>query len=173
MKIQSMARRGLAVAALAMTGPLFAQGTLAEADKQFLERAIQGGHAEVAGGKLAVATSPSDGVKQFGQRMIADHTRLTDELLALARQKGLQPPDDLSFAQKGKLAVIASESGADFDKAYIDQVAVAAHEDAIKLFQQTEAQGRDADVKAFIAKALPVLQEHLDMARQLQGPRPK
>ncbi|ANY17275.1 DUF4142 domain-containing protein [Bordetella pseudohinzii] len=173
MKIQSMARRGLAVAALLMTGPLFAQDTLGEADKQFLERAIQGGHAEVAGGKLAVAASPSEGVKQFGQRMIADHTRLTDELLALARKKGLQPPDDLSFAQKGKLAVIGSESGADFDKAYIDQVAVAAHEDAIKLFQQTEAQGKDAEVKAFIAKALPVLQAHLDMARQLQGPQPK
>ncbi|OZI71329.1 DUF4142 domain-containing protein [Bordetella genomosp. 12] len=173
MNMKSLARNGLVLAVLALSGTVFAQGALGEADKQFLERAIQGGYAEIAGGKLAASHSSTAGVKQFGELMIADHARLTDELIALARKKGVQPPEDLSFAQKGKLAVIGAESGPDFDKAYVDQVAVAAHEDAIKLFQQTEAQGKDEDVKAFLARALPVLQHHLDMARQLQGPKPR
>ncbi|AMD50354.1 membrane protein [Bordetella holmesii F627] len=167
--MQSLVRNGLVLAALSLSAASFAQDALGEADKHFLERAIQGGYAEIAGGKLAAANASTRRVKQFGELMITDHARLTDDLLALARKKGVQPPEDLSFAQKGKLAVIAAEGGSDFDKAYVDQLAVAAHEDAIKLFQQTESQGKDEDVKAFLAKALPVLQQHLDMARTLQG----
>jgi putative membrane protein len=41
------------------------------------------------------------------------------------------------------------------------------HEKAVKLFSKEAQQGQDADLKAFAAKTLPTLQEHLSRAVQL------
>lgn len=49
-------------------------------DHNWVTKAAQGGLAEVELGKLAVSRASSDAVRQFGQRMLDDHTRANDEL---------------------------------------------------------------------------------------------
>src|SRR5690606_4376221 len=58
--------------------------------------------------------------------------------------------------------------GPSFDEEYVDEVAVDAHEDAVDLFEDAADDADDADVKAFAAKLLPVLQQHLERGEQLE-----
>ena len=57
-------------------------------------------------------------------------------------------------------------SGAEFDKEYISDM-VKDHEEDVKDFQTQGIEGADPDLKAFAAKALPPLQGHLQMARDV------
>jgi len=55
---------------------------------------------------------------------------------------------------------------ADFAKTYARQQ-VSAHEKAVDLFSQYSDKGDDAVVKAFAAKTLPVINQHLEEAKKL------
>jgi putative membrane protein len=55
-------------------------------------------------------------------------------------------------------------SGAEFDKEYMSDM-VKDHEEDVKDFQTQGNDGTDPDIKAFASKTLPILQGHLQMAR--------
>ena len=59
----------------------------AKESAKFASNAATGGMAEVELGKLAVEKGADPAVKEFGQRMIADHTRANTELKAVAAKK--------------------------------------------------------------------------------------
>ena len=56
-------------------------------------------------------------------------------------------------------------TGADFDKAYMSDM-VSDHKEDISDFKKEANGGKDADIKAFAAKTLPTLEDHLKMAQQ-------
>jgi putative membrane protein len=58
--------------------------------------------------------------------------------------------------------------GDGFDEAYGDEIAIAAHEDAIELFEEAAKRATDEDLKRFAADTLPLLKRHLDMGRALR-----
>ncbi len=87
---------------------------------------------------------------------------------ALAKQKGYTPPTEPSLVQATKIKAISMMDGDSFDKSYANQIGVSAHEDAVKLFQETANKAKDPDIKAFAATHLPALQQHLEMARALK-----
>lgn len=182
MTARFITRGVLAAAALALSTGAWAQpapkttapnegtqqrSTLASADKDFLENAAQGGHAEVEGSKLAQTKSSNADVKQFAEQMIQDHTKANQELMALAKQKGYTPPDEPSIMQRTELKALSATSGNSFDKMYVSRIGVAAHEDTVKMFQKAAADAKDPDIKAWAAKTLPTLQHHLEMANAL------
>jgi predicted outer membrane protein len=59
-------------------------------------------------------------------------------------------------------------SGAEFDREYMKQM-VKDHEDAVSDFQKQSTRAKDPDIRAFAARTLPALQEHLRMAREIDG----
>ena len=61
----------------------------------FMMRAAEGGMAEVEAGKMAAAKAQNPEVKQFGQQMVAEHTRANNELKTLAGKKNVTLPTDL------------------------------------------------------------------------------
>ncbi|QET04476.1 MULTISPECIES: DUF4142 domain-containing protein [Cupriavidus] len=140
---------------------------LARGDRTFLENAAQGGHAEIEGSKLANQKSANADVKAFASRMIQDHTKVGDELTSLARSKGYTPPTEPSLVQKGELKALGVLDGSKFDKMYSSRIGVAAHENTVKMFREASQNAKDADVKAFATKQLPALEQHLQMARDL------
>src|SRR5258708_3833029 len=73
---------------------------LSAKDKQFITKAAQAGHAEVAAGKIAAGKSTSDEVKKFGDQMVQDHGKAGDELSAIAKTKGVTPPSEPDAAHK-------------------------------------------------------------------------
>src|SRR5215212_4467985 len=67
-------------------------GAGATADHKFALAAATGGMMEVELGKLAAEKGASDEVRQFGQRMVDDHTKANEELMQLASSKGMALP---------------------------------------------------------------------------------
>jgi putative membrane protein len=140
---------------------------LSPTDRRFIMEAALGGMAEVELGRLAAERGSSDAVKQFGQRMVDDHSRANSELMQLVSGKGITLPTALDAKHQNLVAKMSKLSGAAFDRAYAKEM-VKDHSKAVALFEREAERGADADLKAFAQKMLPRLQEHLSMARTLQ-----
>jgi len=134
------------------------------ADKSFAQKAAVGGMAEVELGKLAEQKAASDAVKQFGSRMVADHSKANEELKQIAGEKGLTLPAELDAKNKSELAKMQKLSGAQFDRAYMDDM-LADHKNDVADFRKEASSGHDSDLKSYAAKTLPTLEEHLQMAQ--------
>jgi putative membrane protein len=145
------------------------QSNLSKADQQFMVKAAQGGMAEVQMAQLAAQNSSSDAIKDYAQRMIQDHTQANNQLMALAAQKGVTLPTTLDSKQQATYDKLSKLTGANFDKAYIKAAGINAHTQQAALFQHEAQKGQDPDVKAFAAQVLPIVQDHLQMAKSLQS----
>jgi len=133
-------------------------------DSAFVTKAMQGGIAEVELGKLAEDKGSSETVKNFGKKMVEDHSKANDELKTIASGKGMTLPtamDSKSETMKGRLSGM---SGAEFDRAYMQDM-VSDHQKDVAEFRKEANSGSDAEVKAFAAKTLPILEEHLKLAQ--------
>src|SRR5580658_5069637 len=74
-------------------------------DQEFVRKALEGGAAEVQLGQLAQQKSQSDDVKQFGEKMVQDHTQLGDQVMKpIAKQLGVTEPKGLSKKDKQLVA---------------------------------------------------------------------
>jgi putative membrane protein len=135
-------------------------------DRKFVMEAAMGGMAEVELGRVAVEKGHSDAVKQFGQRMVDDHSAANTELMNIVSGKAVKPPTALDAKHKAMMTRFSRLSGTAFDRAYARDM-INDHVKDVGLFKREAASGRDADLKAFAAKTLPTLQEHLRMAREL------
>jgi putative membrane protein len=135
-------------------------------DSKFVTEAATGGLCEIKLGQLAVKQASNPDVKKFGQRMIDDHTRVAKDLSGVADKKGIKVSTDLPKKQQEKFDDLAKLKGAEFDRAYMKMM-VQDHEEDVKEFDKQAKSGADPDVKAFAAKALPTLREHLTMAKEI------
>jgi putative membrane protein len=140
---------------------------LSASDKQFVMKAAQGGLAEVQLGQLAAQNGNSDRVKQFGQRMVDDHTKANDQLKQIAEQKGVTIPTDLSAKDKAQKDQLSKLKGDAFDRAYMKHM-VMDHKKDVAEFQKEANSGKDNDIKNFASQTLPTLQDHLKEAQQVQ-----
>ena len=143
-------------------------GSLSSDDRDFLTKAAQGGLMEVELGRLAAQKAQSADVKRFGQRMVDDHSKANTELKTLASAKGMTVPTDLSADGKEAQTKLSKLSGADFDKEYMTLM-VDDHQEDVAEFEKESRDADDPDVKAFAAKTLPTLQQHLQMAQSINS----
>jgi putative membrane protein len=144
-----------------------AKSTVPSGDRKFVIEALKGGLAEVELGKLASEKASNDAVKQFGQRMVDDHGKAGDELKKIAQDKGIEPPAGLDGKHQKLRDRLAKLSGAEFDRAYVNEM-LKDHRKDVKDFQREADRAKDPDVKAFAAKTLPTLQDHLKQVESLQ-----
>lgn len=136
---------------------------LSTTDKKFIKDAADGGMAEVAFGQLAVQKASSQDVKQFGQRMVDDHSKANDQLKQIASSKGIELPQDLTLKDKATQERLSKLSGEEFDKAYMADM-VKDHKADIAEFNKESRNGTDAQVKDFASTTLPTLEDHLKQA---------
>ncbi|WP_266365397.1 DUF4142 domain-containing protein [Tellurirhabdus rosea] len=132
----------------------------------FAVKAAAGGLLEVTLGQMAQEKGQSPQVKAFGQMMIEDHTKANDELKALAARKNITLPTTLGEDEQKHVDELASLSGAEFDKKYIDLMEDD-HEQDVKLFSEAAQEEEDAELKAFASKTLPTLQQHLNKVKAM------
>ncbi len=135
-------------------------------DEMFAKKAAAGGMAEVAAGDTAQKMGANDAIKKYGQQMTVDHTKANDELKSLASAKKIELPTAPDPAHQKALKNLQARSGDSFDKAFKAQM-VSDHKATIALFEKEASSGSDPDLKAFAAKTLPDLQQHLKMAEAL------
>ena len=129
---------------------------MSQKDVNFIQKAAGGGAQEVANGKMAETQAKSAEVKSIAARIVADHTRLNKELTALANRKGV------TFSTGG---VKAQNLGTgDFDRLYLKWLEEV-HRADIADFERAAKSSDDSELKAWAAKALPTLKQHLAMAQ--------
>jgi len=134
----------------------------------FVTEAASGGMAEVELGKLASTKSQNADVKKFAEMMVTDHSKANDELKSLASKKNITLPTAPIAKHQSVIQKLQGMSGADFDKAYVNDM-LEDHEKDVAEFEKQSQSNPDADVKAFAAKTLPTLKKHLDAIKALSA----
>lgn len=143
-------------------------GAISDDDREFFTKAAQGGISEVKMAQLVVGKTQNQEVKAFAQRMIADHTKANDELKALAAKKSVTLPMDVSDSQRDDYDDLAKLTGAEFDKEYVSLM-VDDHNEDVEEFGEQANEANDADLRAFAAKTLPILQSHQAQIKAIQS----
>jgi putative membrane protein len=128
-------------------------------DKMFLKDAAVGGMAEVQFGQLAAQKGNSDKVKEFGQKMVTDHTALNNNLKPFADKMGVTPPTGLSTKDQAEFDKLNGLSGDEFDKEYVSAM-MKDHEKDLKDFRKEAATAGDPDLKAVVESGERVIARH-------------
>lgn len=136
-------------------------------DRVFILEAASGGIMEVELGRMAATNAASPGVKDFGRMMVTDHSKANTELKAIAAKKNVTVPATPAEEQQNHINELKEKKGAEFDQAYVDMM-VNDHKEDINKFENEAKNGKDADVRAFASKTLPVLQKHLQSVQTIQ-----
>ena len=121
---------------------------------------------EIRLGTLAAKRSTNSAVKQFGQRMVSDHTTMGNEWSALANQLRLGTTSALDATQQQLVSRLSTLPAADFDREYMSTM-VQGHQNLIATFQRLGPSAQSPQVQQLAAKGLPVLEQHLTMAQQV------
>jgi len=140
------------------------QASLDTSDRKFVEKAAMGGMAEVELGRLAQQKASHQQVKEFGARMAQDHGKANTELQQIAASKGIQLPADSGRSHKKDADKFGKMDAAKFDREYMEHM-VDDHKKDISEFEKASRSAKDPDIKAFAARTLPTLQEHLKQAQ--------
>jgi len=145
----------------------WAADRLAAADASMLKDIAQANMAEVETGKLALEKSTNAEIKKFAQMMVDDHSKGLADVKTLASAKGTELPDGPGPMHKTVALEFKALSGDMFNSRYVKQAGVGDHEATEKLLKKTQAEAKDADLKALAGKMLPIVQGHLKHAREL------
>ena len=145
-----------------LTAPSFAAEQATGMDKMFVNKAAQGGNAEIMVGKLALQKSKNPSVRSIAQKLVNDHSAANAALARSAAQVKLTLPKGVNGEEKAEYNKLSRLKGEQFDRAFL-QAELADHHATAKLFQQEMEHGKSGGLKDFAATYLPKVQMHADM----------
>ncbi len=143
-------------------------------DPQIAAIVVTANQVDIDAGKLAERKAASSAVKEFAQRMVADHSSVNKSAAELVQRLHVQPEsnavsEDLKRGGEQNLKSLRTLSGAGFDRAYIDHE-VAYHQSVLDAVDSTLIpSAQNADLKALLVKVRPAFVDHLAHARQIQA----
>ena len=165
----------LASLAVAAVGTVNAEDAVAApTDAEIAMIVVVADTVDVNYGKLAVEKTSNPAVKEFAETMIRDHTAVNDKAIALAKKLGVTPEasaisKSLKANGKKELKKLKTLTGADFDKAYVDNE-VSYHEAVISMLDKTLIPNtRNAELKSLLESGRPIFVAHLGHAKKLQA----
>ena len=152
-----------------LAAPAFSQSVPpSQSDKQFLDFASQVNVGEIRGGVVAQQKAQAPAVKAFGRLMMLDHSELESQLAAIAAMDHVQLQDQPSTAAEQQMDKLKSMNGSQFDTAYMKHM-VEGHETAVSKFKSEELSAQDPTVRAVVSSALPIIEQHLAIAKAVQA----
>jgi len=151
---------------LAGTAAFSAAQAINAADKKFATEAATGGMMEVTLGQYASEHASNAAVKEFGQRMVRDHSKANDELMKLASTLGVELPKKLDAKHQAMVDKMTKLSGSQFDQAYMKDM-VEDHVKDVREFEMQAKNGQNTQLTTWAKNTLPTLREHLKMARDV------
>ncbi len=161
-------------AALALVAVDAVAANAGPTDAEIAHIVVTANQVDIDAGKLAQSRGHSEQVKDFGERMVTDHTAVNKSAETLATSLHLAPEPNAtstSLQQGGEenLAALKKLNGAAFDKAYIEHE-VAYHQKVLDALDNTLIpSAQNAQLKALLVKTRPAFVDHLEHARQLQA----
>ena len=148
-------------------------GTM-DMDRDFIEEHLEMGNAEIELGRLAQEKATHPDVKAFGATMVRDHQMAAQELKEIASKANFKADAARSRAEAGARdahAELEEElgklTGRDFDRRYIDEM-IDDHQEAVEDLENKAEDASHPEVKAWAAKTLPKVRQHLEQARTIK-----
>jgi len=136
-------------------------------DQAFVSKAMEGNDTEIQLAQLAQQKSQSADVKQYAQKMAADHTQMNDKWFTpVAKQLGVSQPKGPSKKEKKEIAKLQGLSGDEFDKEYIGTM-LKDHQQDLKDFKQESESAQDPTLKQVATQGASVITQHLQLAEQV------
>jgi len=129
---------------------------------------------DIKNGLVAKKMAKNAQVKAFAQQMITDHTSVNKKATDLATKLSLTPEENETSRQLVSNAdatrdAIKAKTGANFDKAYIDNE-VAYHEAVLDMLDKTLIpNAQNPDLKSLLDSVKPAFEAHLDHAKKIQA----
>jgi len=142
--------------------------SVSQVDREYIIKDAQGSIADSANGELAASKAQSNALHRYGIELIADHARLNQILMTLARQKGVEVPVTMTDTQTTDIKELSGQSGRDFDKAMIAQFIKTNAEDARDARKELTIT-KDPQVRRAVAAFAQTETKHLLQARSLQN----
>lgn len=142
---------------------------LAAPDLSFVSTAAGNDMYEIEVSRVAMGRTGNAQVRNYAQMLVNHHTMSSTELTAILQRKGVAPPPNLPADKQARIAQLSRLQGAEFDREYIRISGIQDHQTAIGIFDQASRTLADADLRAFAAKTLPVLRQHLQGAQNIAG----
>jgi putative membrane protein len=122
---------------------------------------------EIESSRLALTKTKSEAVRNFANKMIADHTAAAGKFKkAIADAKMKAPAEGLDAKHKAIYDDLRKKDGEAFDKAYI-QAQHKGHMEAVELFQSYAGGGDNPRLKQFAQEMLPTLRAHLELVSKM------
>ena len=174
LKSSALILASIAVAAVSTANAEDKASASAPTDAQIAMIVVVADTVDVNYGKLAVERTRNQAVKEFAETMVRDHTAVNDKAIALAKKLGVTPEasdtsKSLKSDGKKELAKLKALTGAEFDKAYVDNE-VSYHEAVIGLLDKTLIPNtRNAELKSLLESGRPIFVAHLAHAKKLQA----
>ena len=162
MKRISLFAATAAVALVVGAGLVQAQQKVDRASQKFLTNAMEGDYAEIDVGKRAQQNGTSQAVKDFGAKLVRDHSAHLDKAKQVAAQVGVKDPGGASAMEKANYVKLKALSGATFDRTFASDM-VADHRKDINEYRKEAA--KDDPVGRLAKETIPTLEEHLKIAQ--------
>lgn len=136
-------------------------------DKTFIETALKGGIAEVQEVELAQKKAANPQLRTAAAQLEKEHKALNTELSRIGTQYGVALPKEPSAERKALYDKLQKLEGEQFDAQFL-KAGSEAHQKTIALFESTQANSTNPEIKALAGNTLPTLKKHLSMLKGLQ-----
>lgn len=151
----------------ATEAPATEQAAMSAAD--FIQTVAASDAFEIQSSELAAQRAARRDVKDLAAQMVTAHRQTTQELTQLTTANSLSAPTpQLNAMQQTSLDNLRNQTGNAFDDAYLD-AQVAAHENAVRAFEQYASAGEAGPLRDWAQRTLPALRQHLQHAQGLEN----
>jgi putative membrane protein len=137
-----------------------------EAARYFVKHNAQISMAEIEFGKMAAKKAQREDVRKFALEITDEQTKARPDLREMAMQKYIPWPNFLDSEHRALRDRLLRLTGDAFDQTYL-QMFVDRHRTIVKAFRTESQSGKDPEVRAWAAKALPGIEERLKRAEAM------
>ena len=123
---------------------------------------------EIKMGKLAMQIAEAQSVKDFGQRMAANHTAIQVIISKIAKEQSFTLPTSMTADDSATVERFSAMQGVTFDKAYMTLMAEI-HPKTLAVFRWQYDNCTDIAVKPFAVQTMPIIGTHVRVSEQLNA----
>jgi putative membrane protein len=135
-------------------------------DRDFLREFASNNLLEVDLGKIAKQRGTEAGVKDYGQRMVTDHSKANRELLNVAAKGGLNFQPGMGPRHEELVDKFQKADKKTFDRMYMNLM-VENHAKDLSKLEDEHRSAHSTAVRNYVANMLPVIRQHLNMAQRI------
>jgi putative membrane protein len=152
---------------LSPSGAAFAVN-ISKTDIDLANKLTKGSMAEIEMGNLAQNKAKNPAVKDFGQRMVKDHTAVMNQVKEWAQKNKVSVSTKISPENQTHMKELAQFSAEDFDKHFIEMM-LKDHQKEVSHLQEYTQTAPNTSFKPLVMKTLPILENHLRIAEHVAG----